>query len=190
MAATPVSSQWLSAAWAARSGSTANVDLRDGSGVPAMLDLLPARAISGSAESPIFCTFADIARQFDALGVAKPASLGREDDLFTFRRGITSLMIPGPVGSYGLIPEWEEINGYPVTAIDRAMGARVGPGSAVVLDGEFDAARVRDTLMGHGFVPAGVGDTEVLSLDDATLGPGRSIPQPLVRSGALCRGDR
>ena len=133
-----------------------------------MLDLLPVGAIGGSAESPIFCTFADIARQFDALGVAKPTSLGREDDRFTFRRGITSLMIPDPVGSFALMPAWEAINGFPVTAIDRAMQASIGPGSVVVLEGQFDPDRVAATLSAHGFTPADVAGTDVLHLvDDA-----------------------
>lgn len=134
-----------------------------GGEIGALLGVAPAEALFQDA--PQIVTFADVAAQAAAVGVAPP-TVG--EDVGRFRSAVAPLAVPRALAQNGSDPAWREAFGFDLGMVDAVAEVGVPPETTLLLRGKFDEAALRAAWERSGYRTVGgdAGAAVVVSLDE------------------------
>jgi hypothetical protein len=129
-----------------------------------MLGLIPASA-TGSAANVQLATFADLAAQLDALGIAAPAVLDDSPAVDEWLAAVSPLAIADPFANFARVLGRDFI-GYDLAHVDQTIQAGDPPDVITLLRGRFDHDAVAAAWTKNGYKLLKVDGVRVASLSE------------------------
>jgi len=117
-----------------------------------LLGLVPADVETGE-EGGVIATFADLAGQLAAVGVARPESMADEAAVRAWQRAVWPLALVEPFGSTAPMLMERNLLGFDLIDVNALLGIgpQLGSDTVLVLQGRFDAARFEDVWSANGY---------------------------------------
>lgn len=136
---------------------------RDAGSLAGMLGRLPDRPLGLDGA---MVTYADIALQTAALGVASPRGAGDEEGVRQWGTAVMPLSLPQATGQHWARPEWRETFGFDLFQIEQAVEYGAPPLGLTVLRGTFDPTELRAAWARGGYQPLDLGAGEAYAVRD------------------------
>ncbi|MCC6791058.1 MAG: hypothetical protein IT336_05190 [Thermomicrobiales bacterium] len=141
---------------------------RQSNPLAAMLALVPVDVV-GSIDNAQIATFADMAAQLAAGGIATPSSIDDEEAMRKWIHASYPILLAEPFRSRALVFE-RSLIGFDVTDVDQTLEAGEPPEMITLLRGRFDHDAVAAAWEANGYTMLEVDGIQVASLhEDATL---------------------
>lgn len=134
-----------------------------GSTLGELLELAPD--LTGLAEQPLaqLATYADLAAQSAATGMAVPSS-AQDPNFVPWAYALMPLLLPSNLFQYALVADWPTLLGFDLTQIDQAMEIGEPPLVITLLRGRFDEQKLRAAWANQGGQVINVNGIEVASM--------------------------
>jgi hypothetical protein len=133
----------------------------EGSSLAAMLGRLPDRPLGLEGA---MVTYADVAGQTAALGVAAPGAAGDEEGGRRWIAAVTPLMLSQATGQHWALPEWRAAFGFDLYQIEQVVEYGAPPFGLTVLRGTFEPAELRAAWARGGYQPIDLGAGEAYAV--------------------------
>lgn len=133
----------------------------------------------------LLASFADLAAQTAASGIAVPAGLDDFEAARPWLAALAGLPLPPPYPgdlARSQVSSWEQDLGYGLTSVDQTLIAGVAPGQVTLLRGRFTRDRMLAAWRAAGFVVAEVEGVPVATLEPV---PAREVPYRYAQAGLL-----
>jgi hypothetical protein len=115
-------------------------------------------------EPPVqLATYADLAAQSAAVGMAVPAGV-QDENFVLWAYALMPLLLPSNLFNYALVADWPGLLGFDLTEIDQAMDVGEPPLVITLLRGRFDEDTLRAAWANQGGQVIDVDGVEVASM--------------------------
>ena len=146
-----------------------------------LLDRAPDPGVSLMSEMTLYATFADLAAETIATGVARPEGTADRETVMPWLSAMIALALPQRLGNYALDPRWIEFTGFDITQVDQAAEIGEPPAQVSMYAGRFDRTAVLAAWKAAAYNEIASGDIAIWSLsEDASFSIDNPVQQLLL----------